>query len=80
LAELSRIRRIWGSAPVAQRANPYSPANISRPLHKDAKKLKVAVPTMTARKKSLRSTPQIERGLLIDFETRWNIGSLGFVE
>src|ERR1035438_6203355 len=69
-AELSKIRRICGSVAVAQRASMYSPANITSPLKNDAKKLKVAAPTIAARKKSFRSAPQIVRGLLIDLGTR----------
>jgi hypothetical protein len=53
----------------------YSPANITSPLKNDAKKLKVAAPTIAARKKSFRSAPQIVRGLLIDLGTRLKLGS-----
>ena len=63
--ELRRIRRICGSVKVAQRAR-KSTRNITNPLKRLAKKLKVAPPMTTERKNSRRSAPAIVSGLLRD--------------
>src|SRR5258705_1351519 len=56
------ICSIWGYFPVAHFANPYSPANTSRPLRNEKNRLNVAAPINSARKKSRRSTPHTVSG------------------
>src|SRR5216684_4425937 len=52
-------RKICGSVAVAQRAQPNKMANIMSPPRKLPRRLNVAAPITRARKKSVRSAPQI---------------------
>ena len=72
-AEFRRIRSIWESAAVAQRAAANSPANMTRPPRRLPKKLNIAAPIIAARKKSLRSAPQIVSGLFSERYTGWRV-------